>query len=71
MYIQRDSYLEMIKSVTGKHIIKVLTGMRRVGKSVILKQIQEQLISDGVPQEQIISINFELMNSKLSRAVTA
>ena len=35
--------------------------MRRVGKSVILKQIQEQLISDGVPQEQIISINFELM----------
>lgn len=61
MYIQRDSYLEMIKSVTGKHIIKVLTGMRRVGKSVILKQIQEQLISDGVPQEQIISINFELM----------
>jgi len=61
MYIQRDSYLEMIKSVTGKHIIKVLTGMRRVGKSVILKQIQEQLLSDGVPQEQIISINFELM----------
>lgn len=61
MYIQRDSYLDIIKSVTGKHIIKVLTGMRRVGKSVILKQIQDQLISDGVPQEQIISINFELM----------
>ena len=61
MYIQRDSYLDIIKSVTGKHIIKVLTGMRRVGKSIILKQIQEQLLSDGVPQEQIISINFELM----------
>jgi predicted AAA+ superfamily ATPase len=61
MYIQRDSYLDIIKSVTGKHIIKVLTGMRRVGKSIILKQIQEQLLSDGVPQEQIININFELM----------
>jgi hypothetical protein len=61
MYIQRDSYLELIHSVIGKDVIKVLTGMRRVGKSTILKQIQEQLLSDGVPQEQIISINFELM----------
>ncbi len=61
MYIQRDSYLEMIRSVTGKNIIKVLTGMRRVGKSTILKQVQDQLLSDGVPQDQIISINFELM----------
>lgn len=61
MYIQRDSYLEIIGSVTGKNVIKVLTGMRRVGKSTLLKQIQDQLLSDGVPQEQIISINFELM----------
>ena len=61
MYIQRDSYLEMIRLVTGKNVIKVLTGMRRVGKSTILKQVQEQLLSDGVPQERIISINFELM----------
>ncbi|MDD2405894.1 MAG: AAA family ATPase, partial [Sphaerochaetaceae bacterium] len=61
MYIQRDSYLEMIRLITGKNVIKVLTGMRRVGKSTILKQVQEQLLSDGVPQERIISINFELM----------
>ena len=61
MYIQRDSYLEMIHSVTGKDVIKVLTGMRRVGKSTLLKQIQDQLLSEGVPQQRIISINFELM----------
>jgi len=61
MYIQRDSYLELIHSVIGKNVIKVLTGMRRVGKSTILKQIQDQLLSDGIPQDRIISINFELM----------
>ncbi|MFA5447171.1 MAG: ATP-binding protein [Sphaerochaeta sp.] len=61
MYIQRESYLDIIKSVTGKNVIKVLTGMRRVGKSTILKQIQELLLSDGISQEQIISINFELL----------
>ena len=59
MYIQRNSYLEIIRSVTGKNVIKVPRDV--VGKSTILKQIQDQLLSD-VPQEQIISINFELMN---------
>src|SRR5690554_6497519 len=61
MYIKRESYLDMIRSVTGMNVIKVLTGMRRVGKSIILKQIQDQLLSDGISQEQIISINFELL----------
>ena len=61
MEIQRDDYLEEIRLVTGKQIIKVLTGMRRVGKSTILKQIQNNLIADGVSRDQIISINFELL----------
>ncbi|MCF7953724.1 MAG: ATP-binding protein [Spirochaetales bacterium] len=45
----------------GKQIIKVLTGMRRVGKSTLLMQIQNELINSGVKPEQIISINFEMM----------
>ncbi|HAF86560.1 MAG TPA: ATPase [Sphaerochaeta sp.] len=64
MYIQRTEYLEKIRSVTGKQVIKVLTGMRRVGKSTILKQIQDTLIVTGVPKEQIISINFELLENE-------
>jgi hypothetical protein len=61
MYIQRDGYLEEILSVTGKQVITVLTGMRRVGKSTILKQIQERLVADGVSEDKIIHINFELL----------
>ena len=61
MIIQRERYLEEIRAVTGKQIIKVLTGMRRVGKSTLLQQIQGALIASGVAVDQIISVNFELM----------
>jgi predicted AAA+ superfamily ATPase len=61
MEIQRTRYLGDIRAVTGKPIVKVLTGMRRVGKSTLLKQIQAQLRIEGIPQAQIISINFEYM----------
>ena len=42
-----------------KQIIKVVTGVRRCGKSTLLKQFQEYLKSCGVEERQIISINFE------------
>jgi predicted AAA+ superfamily ATPase len=57
--IIRKKYLEEIKKVIGKQVIKVLLGMRRVGKSTLLIQIQEELIKQGVSKEQIISLNFE------------
>lgn len=59
MMIKREKYLEEIRKVMGKQVIKVLLGMRRVGKSTLLLQIQEELISQGVEKEQIISLNFE------------
>lgn len=59
MMIKRDKYLDEIKRVLGKQVVKVLLGMRRVGKSTLLLQIQEELIKEGVEKEQIISINFE------------
>ncbi len=61
MFISRDTYLEEIHRVMGKQIIKVLTGMRRVGKSTLLLQLQDELIKSGVHKDQIISLNFELM----------
>ncbi len=59
MMIKREWYLEEIKKVLGKQVIKVLLGMRRVGKSTLLLQIQDELIAQGVDKEQIITINFE------------
>lgn len=59
MMIKREKYLAEIKKVMGKQVIKVLLGMRRVGKSTLLLQIQEELLSQGVERDQIISLNFE------------
>ena len=59
MMIKRERYLEEIRKVVGKQVIKVLLGMRRVGKSTLLLQIQEELLTQGVEKEQIISLNFE------------
>lgn len=61
MMIKREHYLEEIRSVMGKQVIKVLLGMRRVGKSTLLTQIQEELLSSGVNPDQIININFEYL----------
>jgi len=59
MMIKREKYLEEIRKVMGKQVIKVLLGMRRVGKSTLLLQIQEELLNQGVEKDQIISLNFE------------
>lgn len=60
MIIKRDEYIDKIYPFINKHIIKVLIGPRRSGKSTILKQIIDSLIKDGVPQENIVWMNFEL-----------
>ena len=57
--IKRNLYLEEIKKYINKPIIKVITGMRRSGKSMILKLIQEELENAGIIKENIIYMNFE------------
>ena len=57
--IKRNLYLEEIKKYINKPIIKVITGMRRSGKSMILKLIQEELENTGIVKENIIYMNFE------------
>ena len=57
-YIFRDKYIEKIKKFIDKPIVKILTGMRRVGKSTILNIIKDYVLKD-VPDENKIYMNFE------------
>jgi predicted AAA+ superfamily ATPase len=51
--------LERLRPFLGKPVVKVLTGMRRVGKSYLMRQIIEQLRRDGVPEGNILYIDKE------------
>ena len=57
--INRPSYLAQITPFINAPLIKVITGIRRSGKSTVLKLLQTQLLSQGIDKEQIIYINFE------------
>lgn len=57
--VVRKNYLDKLISWKDHDIIKVITGIRRCGKSTLLKQFQKYLTDNGVAEEQIISINFE------------
>ena len=57
--INRENYLSILKNFKDKQIIKVITGIRRCGKSTLLEIFQEYLLKTGVERSQIISINFE------------
>ena len=59
MLIQREEYLNRLIALKDKQIIKVVTGVRRCGKSKLLELYQQWLLENGVEKEQIISINFE------------
>lgn len=59
--IKRDLYLKKIMKLKDLPLIKVLTGMRRAGKSTLLDLLEKQLIEEGITPENIIHINFELM----------
>ena len=66
MYI-RKNYLDQLKKFKDSDFIKVITGVRRSGKSVLLMQYQDYLISEGISPENIIYINleaFEFLNVK-------
>ena len=58
--IKREKYLSKIRPFYDQDLIKVITGIRRCGKSVILKQIIEEIKKQGIKDENIIYINFEL-----------
>lgn len=57
--IERKEYFDKLKALKGKHIIKIITGVRRCGKSTLMRMFADYLRSQGVGDSQIISLNFE------------
>ena len=56
--IIREKYLSKIRPFYDQDLIKVIMGVRRCGKSVLLLQIMEELKANGISESQIIYINF-------------
>lgn len=57
--VKRELYLRKIRGFYHQDLIKVITGIRRCGKSVLLNQIMDELREEGIVESQIIYINFE------------
>lgn len=57
--VERKEYLERLAQWKDEQVIKVITGIRRCGKSTLLLQYQAWLKANGVSAEQIVSVNFE------------
>lgn len=65
--ILRHAYLNQIEPLIDKNLIKVITGVRRSGKTVLLSQIQDLLISRNVDKNHIISLSLESKKNKQYR----
>ena len=57
--IIRNEYLEQLISFRDKQLIKIVTGIRRCGKSTLLEMFRDELLNNGVFEQQITTINFE------------
>ena len=57
--VKREMYLKKIRPFYHLDLIKVITGIRRCGKSVLLQQIKEELLAEGIREDQILYLNFE------------
>ena len=69
MMIKRETYMERIRPFINTELIKVFTGIRRSGKSVMLELVKDELKSSGISEENFLSINFEqFANSEITDA---
>jgi predicted AAA+ superfamily ATPase len=57
--IERKDYMNALIGLRDKNLIKVLTGVRRCGKSTVMQMFREYLLTDGVTENQIVFLNFE------------
>jgi predicted AAA+ superfamily ATPase len=61
--VQREEYMKRIRPFIGNELVKVLTGLRRSGKSVMLELIKKELLSQGIPDSRFVSFTFENMSN--------
>lgn len=57
--VYRETYINQLISLRDQHLIKVLTGVRRCGKSTLMHLFKEHLLQNGVQESNIFSLNFE------------
>ena len=57
--INRKDYIQTLIELRDKNLIKILTGVRRCGKSTVMRMFHDYLIADGVSKKQIVFMNFE------------
>lgn len=62
MRLKREMYLEQIRPYYDSDIIKVITGVRRCGKSMLLDEIKDELLGQGIASDKIIYLNLEDMD---------
>ena len=65
--IPRELYMERMKAYKDNKLIKVITGLRRCGKSTLLQLFKQDLLRSGVTDRHIIDINFELMDEGVKK----
>ena len=62
--IVREQYISRLKNMLGIKVIKVITGLRRVGKTTLFRQFQQELINSGVNEKNIVFLNLEEMENE-------
>ncbi len=62
--ILREKYLSELRQWRGKDVVKVITGVRRCGKSTLMEQWASELVNDGVPAGSVICINLEMVENE-------
>ena len=62
--IERKEYLDELRSWKHEQVIKVVTGIRRSGKSTLLEQYKDYLTANGILANQIVSVNFEELENE-------
>jgi len=63
--ILRQQYIEQLIALKDTNLIKVLTGVRRCGKSTIMQMFKDYLLKNGVSEKQIVFLNFEDLDNEI------
>lgn len=62
--IERKEYMALLEKWRDKKVIKVVTGIRRCGKSSLLRMFREKLLAEGVSENQVLELNFEDLDNE-------